>query len=367
MKWLNPWTFTILFQLVPYRSLISPPQFISATHPHIQYFGRWDMTDALHPKHSWPGVSIHAAFSGTSIGVRLADNDNYYNVYIDGKFRNIFHGDQPGEADYVLADSLANGRHTFQFSKRNCAQNKVYSFSGLLLDDGAELKPHPSRRGRIRKIEFIGDSFTVAEGNEATESNMPWIETFPVSNIEKGFALIISRHFNAQYHITARSGIGMVTDWSGDHTLNLPDRFDRALMDAPEPRWDFKQWRPNLVVICLGLNDYSGLRDKEGAVSSENSSLYRKRYHDFLATIRGVYPGVKILAVAAHVEWIRANVRQIVNDEIANGKQDIFYAQFDYFQDGYVANGHPSVETHQRIADGLIEAIDAIHLFSKHD
>ncbi len=346
--------------LIGYNTLTFSATFIPANHSHIQYFGRWDMTDPLHPKHSWAGVYIQAKFTGTSIGVRMADNDNYYNVYVDGKFHSIFHGVQPGEVDYILADSLANGSHTLVFSKRNCAQNKVYSFSGFLLNDGGELLPPPAKPSR--KIEFIGDSFTLAEGNEATELAMPWEETFPVSNIDKGFATIVARHFNAQYHITARSGIGMVCDWTGDRTLNLPDKFNQALMDVPEPKWDFQQWVPNLVVICLGLNDHSGLKDKAGNVSPENSLLYRKQYHDFLRTIRSVYPGVKIFAVAAHVDWIRENVRYVVDEEKANGRQDIYYAQFDYFQNGYVANGHPSVETHQKIADVLIKAIEEIQL-----
>jgi hypothetical protein len=339
-----------------FDTLLFAANFIPANHPHIRYFGRWDRTDSLHPKHSWPGVSIYAEFTGKSIGVRMADDGNYYNVYIDGKLHRIFHGNQPDETDYALADSLQDGPHTLLLTKRNCAQNKIYSFAGFLLDDGGELLP-PSRRAETRKIEFIGDSFTVAEGNEATAPQMPWEETFPVTNIDRGFAILIARHFNAEYHLTARSGIGMVTDWSGDHTLNLPDRFDRALMDAPEPKSNFQQWIPDLVVICLGLNDYSGLKDKEGKISSENSALYQKRYRDFLATLRRVYPGVKILAVAAHVEWIRENVRQVVEVERATGRKDIFYAQFDYFEGGYVANGHPSVATHEKIAAQLIAAI----------
>lgn len=364
MKWVFLCTLTILLQVIGNNSLISSPQFIPADHPHIQYSGRWDMSDPLHPRHSWPGVSIYAEFSGTCIGVRMAD-EHYYNVYIDGQFHGVFKGKQSGETDYVLADSLQDRRHTLLLTKRNCVQNQIYSFSGLLLDEGAELfTPTPKP---FRKIEFLGDSFTVAEGNEATELSMRWEETFPVTNIDKGFATIVARHFNAQYHATARSGIGMVTDWSGDHTLNLPDRFDRALMDAPEPEWDFRQWVPDLVVICLGLNDHSGLKDKDGNVSSENSALYRKTYHDFLTTIRRVYPGVKILAVAAHVDWIRANVKQVVDEERSAGKQDIYYAQFDALPNGYVANGHPSAATHEKIAQQLIDAIEANYIITSRD
>ena len=135
------------------------------------------------------------------------------------------------------------------------------------------------------------------------------------------------------------------------------------MMEAPQPKWDFKQWIPDLVVVCLGLNDHSGLKDKEGNVSEEKSALYRKGYHDSITTLRAVYPGVTILAVAAYPEWIRKNVSQVVNEEQQSGRKDIYYATFDDFPDGYVANGHPTVETHRKISDQLIHAIDTFHLF----
>jgi hypothetical protein len=78
----------------------------------------------------------------------------------------VFHGTIFGETDYMLADSLENSHHTLLFSKRNIVFDAVFSVSGLLLDEGAELLP-PSEK-QERKIEFIGDSFTAAESNEAT-------------------------------------------------------------------------------------------------------------------------------------------------------------------------------------------------------
>jgi len=134
-------------------------------------------------------------------------------------------------------------------------------------------------------------------------------------------------------------------------------------MDFPEPKWDFQKWQPDLAVVCLGLNDFSGLKDNDGNISSANSALFCKTYHEFITTVRQVYPGVKILAVAAHPEWIRQNVSRVVEEEKQGGRQDIYYTQFDYFPDGYVANGHPNVATHQKIADQLIEAISAIGIF----
>ena len=350
----------ILLQLIVYSNMIYSASFMPADNPDIQYFGRWDMSDSLSYLHSWPGVYIYAEFSGTTIGVRMDDSVNYYNVYLDGKFYKIFHSKKAGVRDYILADSLTNSHHTFRFSQRNISFG-AYSFSGLLIDDGAKLFPPPPKPSR--KIEFIGNSFTAAEGNEATQAEMQWEAKFPVTNIDKGFAPLIAGHFHAQYHTTCRSGIGMVCDWQGKFDISMPHYFDRTLMEREEPKWDFKKWIPNLVVICLGLNDNSGLKGKNGEVSNKNSEIFRTGYHDFLKTVRKVYPGVPILTVAASPEWIRKNVKEVVEKEKADGHNDIYYAQFDHFPGGYVANGHPTVATHKKIADEIIKAIDDYKIF----
>jgi Carbohydrate esterase 2 N-terminal len=337
--------------------------FIPANNPFIQYFGRWDMSDSLHPRHSWPGVYLSAEFNGTSIGIRMKDSINYYNVYIDGKFLKVLHATITGDADYLLADSLENTRHTLWFGKRNIMFDAIFSVSGLLLDEGADLFPPLAKP--MRKIEFIGDSFTAAESNEATVQELPWEGRFPVTNIDKGFAAVIARHFQAQYQTTCRSGAGLVCDWQGKRDATMPILFDRTLMEASEPKWDFKQWIPDLAVICLGLNDYSGLKDKDGNVSEEKSTMFRKGYHDFLATLRSVYPHITILAVAAYPEWIQKNVKQVVDEEQQSGNKDIHYTHFDNFPGGYVAYGHPTVATHAKIAGQIIQSIEANKIFAE--
>jgi hypothetical protein len=293
----------------------------------------------------------------------MDDSVNYYNVYIDGKFHSIFHGTKRGETDYILDSSLADAHHLLRFSQRNISFG-IYTFSGLLLGEGGKLFPPPERPSR--KIEFIGNSFTAAEGNEAAGAEMEWTAKFPVTNIDKGFAPIVARHFNAQYHTTCRSGIGMACDWQGNSDVSMPKYFDRTLMESKDPKWNYKKWIPDLVVICLGLNDYSGLKGKNEEVPEKNSEIFRKAYKDFLTTIWKIYPGVPVLAVAAHVAWIRNNVRQIVNEENENGHQNIYYTQFGYFPGGYVANGHPNVESHKKIAGEIIKAIDEYKIFSSN-
>jgi hypothetical protein len=334
---------------------------VSADNPLIHYEGRWDFTDTLRPRNSWPGCAIRAEFTGSLIGIRMTDSDNYYNVTIDGRFHSVFHGDRNGEKDYTLAEGLGEGRHLFLLSKRNISFGPAPVFYGILLQKGHGLLEPASEPAR--RIEFIGDSFTAAEGNEAAEAEMPWEEKKPVTNIDRGFARLTAQRFSASLHATCRSGIGMVCDWQGDTTVSMPLYFGRTLMESAEPVWDFHRWKPDCVVLCLGLNDHSGLKSPDGTVTSGRSERFRKAYTAFLGRLRSVYPGVHILAVAADTPWIRENVRRVVEEEKAAGRLDVHYAQFDHFPGGYVANGHPNIETHRRIADVLIQAIVEMGVF----
>jgi hypothetical protein len=351
--------FMFLSAVIP--GIVHASNFIPADNPNIQYFGRWNFSDKLNPTHSWPGVYIYAEFTGTSIGVRLNDSVSYYNVYIDGDFVKVFHSGKSGESDFMLAENLENKNHTIRFAKRNISFDDGFSFGGFILDDAAEILT-PAKKPE-RKIEFVGDSFTAAESNEATAQSLEWEARFPVTNIDKGFAPIIARHFKAQYTTTCRSGSGMVCDWQGNTDFAIPKMFDRTLMENPEPKWDFNSWVPNVVVICLGLNDFSGL-NQDGIVTDNESESFRKGYHDFIKQVKAVYPQVKIVAVAAFPEWIRKNVKQVVDEENAAGNKEIYYTQFDYFDGGYVANGHPTVETHKKMAEQIIAAMDTFELFS---
>ena len=83
-------------------------------------------------------------------------------------------------------------------------------------------------------------------------------------------------------------------------------------MEAKKPKWDFHKWIPELVVVCLGLNDHSGLAGSNGEVSEKNSEVFREGYARLLGIIRGAYPDVPILAWAPYPQWARRNTNEVV-------------------------------------------------------
>lgn len=352
-------TLIVILMLSVVNMLFSA-NFIPANDPNIQYFGRWDFSDPLAPVHSWPGVYICARFAGTGIGIQLTDNFCYYNVFIDGELKTVFHNDSTGTQTCTLVSGLPDGEHTILFTKRNETFQGKYSFHGFILDDEQTLLPPPAKPAR--KIEFIGDSFTSASGNEYDKNDKPANDA-PITNIYEGFGPIVARHYHAQYQMTCRAGFGLVHDWQGNPEGNVPDHFDQTLLSSEQPKWNFRQWTPDLVVIGLGLNDYSGFGGWQNEATGEDATLYKTEYHQFISQIRNVYPGVKILAVAPHVEWLQKQISEVVSEEIAEGNTNVFYAFYPYFEDGYVYGEHPSVATHHKIAEILIEAIDKMKVW----
>jgi hypothetical protein len=333
---------------------------VPANHPYIQYYGRWDFSDSLSPAHSWPGVYIYAEFEGTSIGVKMNDNTCYYNVFIDDTVASVFHPALSGVSTYTVAQGLTNGRHTILLTKRNETTGAKYSFHGFVLDDGKNLLPPPDKP--LKKIEFIGDSYTSASGNEWIDNTKPLDKETQYTNIYEGFGPVTARHYRAQYQMTSQAGYGLVLDWQGIYSNNIPDKFDRTLCYWNLPKWDFEQWIPNLVVICLGLNDCNAFGGYSGQVGVDSTRMFKTKYHTFITKIRTVYPGVKILAVAAaHADWIQRTVSEVVSEEQASGKNDVFYTFFPkYDASAYVFGDHPTAATHRLIANRLISAIDSI-------
>lgn len=345
----------LLFSL--FSSVVNATVTIDADHPYIQYFGRWDFSDPKTPTHSWPGVYIIAKFEGTSIGWITNDNACWYNVFIDDTLTTVFHGTYSSYSTYTLASGLKDTVHTLLITKRGESTWTKFGFKGFVLDDGKTLvEPSPKP---VRKIEFIGDSYTSSSGNEWTQEGAPPNDSY--TNIYNGFPGFVARHYGAQYHVSSRSGFGLVLDWQGNYSNNVPDYFDRTLFYTANPKWDFTKYVPNVVVICLGLNDYNGWGGYSGGVHPDNAALFKYRYHEFIGRLMDLYPGAKILAVAANdVPWIKQQVSEVVAEEQARGNKNVFYTYFPYYPGEYVNNGHPNVSAHQKIANVIINALDAM-------
>lgn len=326
---------------------------ISAADAKIQYTGRIDFSQPTAPKISWPGSSIAANFTGSYLAVTLDDQwgKNYFNVFIDDDFAHpTIIQLEKGEKKYVIATKLSNGEHKFLLTKRTEGEEGATQFKGVELADKAALLNPPARLKR--KIEFFGDSITSGMGNESADDGPDHL--LKDKNNFMAYDAITARNLQAELHVTAQSGIGILVSW---FPFIMPQFYDQlSAVGNNDSLWNFSSWTPDVVVINLFQND-AWLIDREHRMNPVPTDEQRvQAYSDFVKTIRGKYPGAFIVcalgsmdAAKAGSKWpgyIMTAVARIMTD---NPQEKIDTILFDFT--GY--GGHPRVKQHIANAEKL--------------
>lgn len=324
---------------------------IAPDHPHIQYFGRFDRSDAKRPRFDWPGCAIQAKFTGPSVAVRLGGGENDFNVFVDGTALPKL-AMAAGKTEYSLATGLAAGEHTLLLAKRTEGYYGAVTFEGLVLADGQALAAPPERPSQ--RILFIGDSFTVGYGADATSlqcaSLRPW------DNNWLAYGPVTARALGAEYSVQAISGLGMAHNYNDASPLSkepLPFFFDRTLTGSAQPKWNFAAWIPHLVVVALGTNDFS-------TAVKPSQAQYAAAYKDFLQRIRGYYPAADILCLTYAVDdFQKPYVDALVKEVNAGGDAKVHRAHMPALDAAKElgCDWHPNVAGHKKYSDALLPEV----------
>jgi hypothetical protein len=294
---------------------------------------------------------------------------NAYMASIDGAAGETFIA-TPSQSEYAVAENLSDQVHTVTLFKRSESENHAVRFKGILLDRNAEILDPPARSER--RIEFIGDSHTAALAVEAIDYSTISIASH---NAWRSYAAITARHFNADFHLSAISGKGLVHNHSdplSESLIPLPVLYERTLVSSEEPRWDFAQWIPRIVVINAGTNDFAErfemLQDPKKTIADE--SVFQEAYHRFIDLIRQRYPGVLIVMIGPFdpcggKERAAEVVQRIFDKEQSRGNRDIVFLPYPSCAEGDYVCCHPGISYHERIAASLIRSIDENRLWRR--
>lgn len=329
---------------------------ISFSDKSIAYEGRIDYsTDAA--VLMWPGTSIKINFKGTGIsGVfKDADTSNYYNVIIDNNITKIIQFDTTKQP-VVLASGLPYGKHTLQIFKRT-EWDKGKTFFYRFEWQGKNKLLKPARLPK-RKIEFFGNSITCGYSinDMKGDSHAGYYE-----NNYDSYAAITARHFNAQYHCTSKSGIGIMVSW---FPLIMPEMYNRLDPTNEASRWDFSKYTPDVVVVNLLQNDSwiitmpenEQFKNRFGTKAPDENEIVNA-YKNFIQTVRTTYPKAQIICMLGNMDitkkdspwpgYVTKAVGQMNDKDILT-----------YFVPYKETSGHPKVKEQKMMADGLIQFID---------
>ncbi len=315
--------------------------------PHVSFSGRWDQRDAAAPRCAWPACAVRVRFHGTAANALLAGGrDIAFQVLIDGvPAATVQLAD--GQSIFQAASALADKDHTIELMKRTESFQGIATFRGFQLSAGAKLlngdKP-------TRRIEFIGDSITCGYGDEAASQNEHFSPR--TANAALAWGAVAARQLKAELMVEAWSGIWLMDN---GHDLPMPKRWERTLPDDAGSSWAFASWTPDAVVINLGTND-GNKPIEEGAWSAA--------YHGFIASIRTHYPKAHIFLCIGAMghgpkDCLIGYNERLAADFAAKGDARIHALALpnQKQEDGIGADWHPSIKTHQIMADLITAAV----------
>lgn len=323
------------------------PMAIAADDPHVSYSGRWDRRQANAPRCAWSACTVRLRFRGTALNVAFSGGrDIAFQVLVDGKPTSVVQFVE-GQSLYSAVSGLAPGEHTVDLVRRTEAFSGVAQFKGFQVATGTKLLP-PAKI--TRRIEFLGDSITAGYGNESNDRNQHY--TAQTQNAALAWGSVAARMLGADLMCEAVSGIWLMDTGNNNP---LPKRWERIFPDDPSSTWDFSAWQADAVVVNLGTNDGNKPIDE---------AKWQEAYRAFITSIRSRYPKAHIFlcigamghgpngCIAAYNErlaaaYAKAGDKQVHALALANQREE----------DGIGADWHPSVKTHQKMADAIVAAV----------
>lgn len=320
---------------------------------NFSFNGRWEHTDSF-SRTSAPAAMIQFNAVASNLEFDL-EGAARWRVDQDGKQIAVFVTDTRSvQKVKVAGDGEAHRYRLIKVSESNPGGAKVY---GISLDSKGKFTAPPKPSGR--RIEFIGDSFTVGYGVEGKIGD-PDENVFIATNASKSYAFLLADGYKADFQVNAFSGRGLVRNYDNIvpewlvprlYEYTVPGEAPADLgqgIDSTKLMYDFNQFHPQVIVVFLGINDF------QGNPPYGDKAAFKKAYGELLQKLRNVHPGVKFLLVSTKI-WpnddLTPTVKAVFDAEKAAGHNDLEFVEVA--TENTALHGHPSEYSQTNLANTL--------------
>lgn len=326
---------------------------VSGFSDNLLFSGRWDHGKE-YSRTSAPAAMVQFNASAKELQFEIS-GEARFRVDEDGKQIAIITTD--ARDVYKVKTTGTAGPHLYRLIKISESNPGGIHLYKVATDKSGKFLAPP--RHFNRRIEFIGDSYTVGYGVEGQLGD-PDSFVFKTTNSSKGYAFLLADGFRADFQINAFSGRGLVRNYDNivpewpvtrlyEYTVPglAPEDLDKGVPDA-SLRYDFGSFHPQVIVIFVGINDF------QGNPPYADKGEYQKAYAALLEKLRKAHPGVKFLLVSTKV-WpnddMTPTVKAVYDSQKALGKNDLEFVEVH--TENTALHGHPSEHSQADLARTL--------------
>ncbi len=292
-------------------------------------------TDPNAPKRAtWPWVSVFVDDSPTP--VRTFEVASAHETWL------LYQSDEPQT-------------HRIRLTKRT---ENLKTFLGIaaFTAEGTFL---PLEKRRAKRVEFVGDSITCGYGNLVKDPARHFFSCD--EDAWRAYGPLAARSLGMEFSCVSISGITAVghPGWHGEYAMDALYAYtDRVCQDrlglAPEA-WDFGKNHNDYVVLNLGTNDCFGILFCPEAGELERFS---PAYLAFLKEVRRLNgPDTQIVCALGNMNYYLfhdiAQAVEAYRRETGDDRVHLFRFSPIHPFDGLGADGHPSLDTHEKMAQEL--------------
>jgi hypothetical protein len=318
--------------------------------PELSFEGRVVASVEGVTRQGYPGIALRVRFRGSALSCmfRTTSDELYLDVSVDGGAP-VFVKVPKGTGELVLAKNLTEGEHRIALWKR--VESAVGILDLLSVRVAGELLPPDPLP--VRKLLFLGDSFTAGQATTVEEGGPMDPSKAMRQNARLSYGHLLAGRLNAQVHLIAYAGRGIVRDWQGLSAVRCaPEYYEYALPDDDSSRWDPRSYVPDAIGVCLGNNDFDvGIPDQVD---------YLRAYCEFIRKLRHDAPSAHIFLITSPSltdepgRVPKRSVQLAYLEEAARRLADsrVHVVQLPHFN-GVPGDWHPSGTAHRTVAAQL--------------
>jgi lysophospholipase L1-like esterase len=323
----------------------------------LQPYGRSLLTKAHQLELISSAVHFGFSFEGTECQIFASlpssNAHNYLQYELDGVYQKRIRIEGAANTPLIITAPSA-GKHIVWLYKATEAHT-----GPILIQKVTGKNVKSLRQPAAPIIEFIGNSITCGAASDPSEVPCGTGDYHDQHNAYMAYGPRVARALKTNFILSSVSGIGVYRNWNSNGPT-MPQVYEKIdFQESNSQLWDFTTYKPAVVSIALGTNDFSTGDGKKERLPFD-SATFVNTYVQFVKQVKSTHPMAQIALLSSPM--INGKSRTTLQNcltavkaktDAASPADKPIAVYFFQPMQARGCSGHPNVEDHAIIAKEL--------------